>query len=171
MGLLGRLFSKKQSKGRSQKHQATESKAATPPGTRVHSYQPGQREPGEYHELYALKVKEYSGAREPKMVSIVGFDDRSALEKALDALCGQLSGVVREHRAFAARNPVAIIEYAAAVSGSVQGEKAMINDARLLHSNGASDITVIGVSMAGAEQLRNLFGKLSCVHLAIVAKK
>lgn len=151
MGLLERLFGGKASQERTQEH----------------TYTPGQTEPKEYTRLWVMIYKAYVDAEDPNTVALVGFDDEHALASALDAVGSRLNGVVREQRTFAARNPVAIIEYPSSLLAK-EGWGKVVSDAEKLHSEGASDISVMGISMSAARKLHDIFGKMSCVHLGVV---
>jgi hypothetical protein len=151
--------------------------SSTAPG--IIKYVPRQHEPAEYTRYTAELMKWYQDATPFGFpVLVVGFEDpRLTAKVASGSAKVSLAGVLKTSPTFEARNPVLRIEYPALASASAlltgrvpsrDAGSALVSDARALKRLGATDLSAVGVSMAEAEALRQIFDEACCPFIAVV---
>ena len=151
MSFLRNLFGSKESS------HVSEKKVKTSP------YIPAQREPEEYthyvSELVALTQQNQLDC----LVLIIGFDDSEKISTVLQKskALGLQTSSVKEGPIFKQRNPV--IEYRYPLDFN---QDSIIQDADKLKAQGGTDLSAVGITMATALKLRDIFGQKSCPFLA-----
>jgi hypothetical protein len=129
------------------------------------AYKPGQKEPKEYIDHIVEFVALLNKGQLDCVVLLVGFDNK----RKVKAVVGQTEELglkctsAKAGPRFRKRNPIIEYRYPPRVRRS-----ALLEDARQLRGQGATDLSAVNIDQATGAALREIFGVKSCPFLVMV---
>jgi len=127
--------------------------------TKPPPYNPGQREPEEYTKWLVQFAQLSLQKQQGYLALVIGFDDLEVISNLLKKITELhlQSTSVKEGPKFEHRNPVIVCIYNLNIE-----QNAIVQDARKLKEQGATDLSAVGVSTETARKLIDIFGQKSC---------